>query len=67
MKDLNLYKQISNDVWQVFKSYLPDDADTLDFPKSVSKLDEKYRNTEGYDFMQKLLKVYFKELAEVKG
>lgn len=58
------YKDISNDVWQLFKKYLPEDADTSTFAEEVHKLDVKYKSD---PFMQKLLKVYFDELKEIKG
>ena len=62
------YKEISNDVWKLFNKYLPEDADTSSFVKDVHTLDEKYKKDERqYRFMQKLLKVYFDELNELKG
>ena len=65
--DLKIYSEISNDVWNIFKDYLPKDANPDTFAGAVHKLDEKYQDKEGYAFMQKLLKVYFNELVEVKG
>lgn len=62
------YRGISADVWTVFKNYFPEDADTSSFVKDVHALDEKYKKDERqYRFMQKLLKVYFDELNELKG
>jgi hypothetical protein len=68
MKDKNHsieeYKQISGDVWTIFKTYFPEDADISSFADEVHKLDLKYKSD---PFMQKLLKVYFDELKELKG
>lgn len=50
-----------------FKKYLPTDADTMTVAQDIHDLDEKYKNTDGYEFMQKLLKVYFDELNKIKG
>lgn len=62
------YRGISADVWNVFKKYFPEDADTDSFVNDVHVLDEKYRkDVRQYCFMQKLLKVYFDELNELKG
>lgn len=64
---LEEYKQISGDIWTLFKTYFPKDADTDSFAKDVHDLDQKYKGQNGYLFMQKLLKVYFDELKELKG
>lgn len=64
---IELYRGISSDVWKVFKKYVPEGADILDFPKDVHALDNKYKDQAGYRFMQKLLKVYFDELNKIKG
>ena len=62
------YKTISADVWMIFKKYLPDDADTTSFADDVHDLDQKYKsNPRTYEFAQKLLRVYFQELNELKG
>ena len=61
------YSEISRDVWVLFKKYLPADADLTPFADDVHALDLKYRGQDGYKFMQKLLKVYFDELNELKG
>ena len=58
------YKEISNDVWKLFNKYLPEGADISEFVKDVHKLDVKYKSD---PFMQKLLKVYFDELKDMKG
>ena len=58
------YKQISGDVWTIFKTYFPKDADTSTFAEDIHKLDVKYKSD---PFMQKLLKVYFDELKDMKG
>ena len=58
------YREISNDVWQLFKKYLPENADTSKFAEDVHELDVKYKSD---PFMQKLLKVYFDELNRIKG
>ena len=62
------YRQVSADVWTVFKKYFPADADTTDFADDVHKLDLKYKpELRQYCFMRQLLKVYFDELNELKG
>jgi len=64
MKNLNDYKNISGDVWGIFKKYMDDDADLTEFVVDVADLGRKY----GSDmFMKKLAKVYFDELNEIKG
>ena len=60
------YSEISRDVWILFKKYLLIDADLSTFTDDVHALDQKYAKKEGYQFMQKLLKVYFDELKEIK-
>ena len=65
---LEEYREISADVWKVFKDYFPKDADTMGFPKDVQELTTKYKeNPRTYEFFQKLMKVYFDELNELKG
>lgn len=66
-KKLEEYRQISADVWGIFKRYLPKDANAAPFADDVHDLDTKYKGTDGYQFMQKLLKVYFDELNRMKG
>jgi len=62
------YRDISADVWNAFKTYFPKDVDTSSFAKDIHVLDEKYgKNPRTYEFYQKLLKVYFQELNELKG
>lgn len=62
------YQGISADVWSVFKKYFPEGANTDSFTDDVHALDEKYNdNPRTYEFMKKLLKVYFNELNELKG
>ena len=68
--DIKAYTEISNDVWQVFKKYVPGDADLTTFTDDVHKLDQKYHEAgdlKAYKFMQRLLKAYFDELGEIKG
>ena len=62
------YKTISADVWLLYKKYFSPDADLEEFADDVHKLDQKYRSdVRQYCFMQKLLKVYFDELKELRG
>lgn len=62
------YQAISGDVWKVFKKYFPADVSTDDFTQDVHNLDKKYKdNPRMYEFMQKLMRVYFQELTELKG
>ena len=65
--ELKVYKEISADVWKLFKKYLPSDADLGSFADDVHQLTEKYGDTKYREFMQKLLKVYFDELNRIKG
>lgn len=61
------YQDISSDVWKVFKKYFPDDAVLDDFTLDIDVLDKRYRsNPRLYEFMQKLMRVYFDELHELK-
>lgn len=65
---LEEYREISQDVWTVFKKYFPKDVSSDTFVDDVRVLDEKYKeNPRTYEFMQKLLKVYFQELNELRG
>ena len=61
------YAEISGFVWDFFKRYLPTDADLTTVAEDIHALDVKYKGTESYEFMQKLLKVYFDELNRIKG
>lgn len=67
MEKIKIYQGISADVWTIFKKFLPEDSDLDEFTDQVSSLTKKYKGTEEYEFMQKLLKVYFDELNRVKG
>jgi len=61
------YSVISTDVWVLFKKYLPTDADLTPFANDVDNLYKKYKNDPEYEFMKRLLKVYFDELKRTKG
>lgn len=61
------YSVISRDIWVLFKKYLPIGADLTTFLDDVHELDQKYKEDDAYEFMQKLLKVYFDELNRIKG
>ena len=61
------YSAISTDVWVLFKKYLPADANVTHFACDVDDLYKKYKNEPEYEFMKKLLKVYFDELVKTKG
>ena len=65
--NVSRYAEVSNDIWAIFKKYLPDDADLITWADDIHALDEKYQNTEEYEFMKRLLKVYFDELNRIKG
>jgi hypothetical protein len=65
--DIKKYQKVSSDIWGIFKKHLPADADLGEFTADVSELDRKYKDTDEYLFMQKLLKVYFDELNRMKG
>ena len=64
---ISKYREISGFVWDFFKKYLPTDADLTPVADDVHELDQRYKGTDYYKFMQKLLKVYFDELNELKG
>ena len=61
------YREISGDVWILFKKFLPEGVDLDEFASDVHELNNKYEGTAEYKFMQKLLKVYFDELNKIKG
>lgn len=67
MTDLKKYHEITTDIWKIFKRYYPEKSDLDTFVDDVHELDQKYKDTDGYTFMQKLLKVYFDELNRIKG
>lgn len=69
-RSVSKYSAISRDVWVLFKKYLPTSADLTTFTDDVHALDQKYsavNDLDAYRFMQKLLKVYFDELGEIKN
>ena len=66
-RSVSKYREISGFVWDFFKKYLPTDADLTTVGKDIQWLDQKYKDTDEYLFMQKLLKVYFDELNRMKG
>lgn len=62
------YRQIESDVWMFFKKYFDDDADLMELEKDIHLLDTKYeKNLRQYCFMQKLMKIHFDELVELKN
>ena len=62
------YRDMSAEVWQIFKKYYPDDADTNEFPDDAITIGNKYKgNIRYYEFVIKLLRVYMQELNEIKG
>ncbi|MBQ1293181.1 MAG: hypothetical protein IIY21_04040 [Clostridiales bacterium] len=62
------YRQISADVWLIFRRYFPNGADLTDFTKDVDALEKKYKpDVRQYCFFQELMRVYFHELNELKG
>lgn len=64
---LDEYRNISADVWNVFKKYFDDDADTDSYTYDVDALEKKYKsNPRLYEFYMNLTRVYFKELHELK-
>lgn len=66
MMELKTIAQISHEVWQLFVKYSPKDADLDTFADDIHELDTKYKDTEGYKFMQELTKAYFNELNRRK-
>ena len=64
---LKKYGEISTNVWAVFKKYLPENASLHPLCDDMQALDDEYKGKEGYRFMQRLLKVYFDELRDIKG
>lgn len=67
MAEMAKYREISADVWKIFTTYLPDGVSTDDFAEQIHELDGKYKGGPGYEFMQRLMKVYFDELRGLKG
>ena len=66
--EIEVYKDISADVWVIFKKFLPNGVDLDEFAQDVHELNNKYEaNRDEFRFMNKLLKVYFDELNRVKG
>ena len=66
--DIKKYHEITTNVWKVFKKYQDPDANLDEFPDDVDKLDRTYKDDPAaYEFMQRLLKVYFDELNKIKG
>lgn len=66
--DIKKYHEITTNVWKVFKKYQDPDANLDEFPDDVGKLDRAYKDDPAaYEFMQRLLKVYFDELNKIKG
>ena len=62
------YRDMSAEVWQIFKKYYPDDADTNGFPDDATAIGNKYKgNIRYYEIVVKLLRVYMQELNEIKG
>lgn len=60
------YKEISADVWNVFKKYFSEDADWDAYMDELNALDAKYhRNVRQYEFFCKLNRVYGHELGEL--
>lgn len=68
MISVTTYHEITTNVWKVFKKYQDPDANLDEFPADVHTLDQKYKSDPtAYEFMQRLLKVYFDELNRIKG
>ena len=62
------YRDMSNEVWQIFTKYYPDNMPPDDFPDDVSAIGKKYyHNIRRWEFVVKLLRVYTQELNEIKG
>lgn len=67
-RTVSKYSEISRDVWILFKKYLPTSADLSTFIEDVHELNNKYEdNMDEFRFMNRLLKVYFDELRDIKG
>ena len=67
-RSVSKYSEISRDVWVLFKKYLPTSADLSTFIEDVHELNNKYEdNMDEFRFMNRLLKVYFDELRDIKG
>lgn len=64
------YAEISGRVWNVFKNYLPNEADLGTFTQDIHELDQYLHDLNDIDlyrFGQKLMKAYFDELRDIKG
>lgn len=65
--NITIYHEITTNIWKVFKKYQDPEANLDEFPQDVHELDLKYKNDPtAYEFMQRLLKVYFDELNKIK-
>lgn len=62
---LEAYTDISRDVWKLFKDKYTNEISWAKFWDGVHELNEEYEGCIAYEFMQKLLKLYFDELKEV--
>ncbi len=63
--DIKQYTDISRDVWKLFKDKYTNEISWEKFWDGVHELNEEYEGCIAYEFMQKLLKLYFDELKEV--
>lgn len=69
-RTVSKYAEISGRVWNVFKNYLPNEADLGTFTQDIHELDQYLHDLNDIDlyrFGQKLMKAYFDELRDIKG
>lgn len=65
---LKEFANISNEVWQIFRKYYPEDANVDDFPNDVAQIGKKYKADDlKYEYVCELLRVYTHVLNRMKG
>ena len=65
---LEEYRDMSNEVWQMFKKCYPEDGSDDEFIETASKIGNKYKaDKDKFDFVIGLMKLYLHELNKIKG
>lgn len=65
---LEEYRDMSNEVWQMFKKCYPEDGNVDEFVKTASEIGIKYTpNKDKHDFVVGLIRFYMQELNKIKG
>ena len=65
---LKEYRDMSNEVWQMFKKCYPEDGSADEFVKSASEIGNKYKtDADKYGFVVGMMRLYMQELNKIKG